>query len=399
VIVLVVILGFGGYLVFTQSGTAPAATAVVAAPDIPKPAAYAYVAPPGESALNISGSTDFPAANGTLGTGGGTAAVPIASISKLITALVILDRKPLTGTDAGPTLFFDKADVDLYDKYYVLGASVASMPNGSSMSEQDALEMMLIDSACNYAEAVSTWAFGSQTAFLAATKSWLAAHSLTSTKIFEPTGLDDRNVSTPADLIAIGRLALANPVVASIVAQPSANIPGVGEIGNTNDLLMTDGVNGIKTGTLDAGSDLLFSSTLAVPGSASLSVVGVDLEGASRGSVDSSAKSMLAGISSGFHQARVVKKGQSFGKYTTPWGDDATVVAADSASVLSWSDSAISSSVTTKHISTGVDGTVVGSVTVTAGPKKVTVPLVLDGDLAGPDVWWRFTHPFDRVKG
>jgi D-alanyl-D-alanine carboxypeptidase (penicillin-binding protein 5/6) len=124
-----------------------------------------------------------------------------------------------------------------------------------------------------------------------------------------------------------------------------------------------------------------------------MNVVGVILEGESRASVDSSVRGMLDGITAGFHTTRVVKTGQSFGSYTTPWGDDASVVAQQSASLQTWSDTPITSSVTTKHLSTADDGTVVGSVTYTAGPKKLTVPLVLSGGIAGPDAWWRFTHP------
>ena len=103
----------------------------------------------------------------------------------------------------------------------MLDATIAAMPTGSAMSEHDALETMLVASACNYAEAVSTWAFGSQGAFLSATKQWLAANGLTGTTIVEPTGISPRNTSTPSDLIAIGKLAAANPVIAQIVARRS----------------------------------------------------------------------------------------------------------------------------------------------------------------------------------
>ena len=103
-----------------------------------------------------------------------------------------------TRSDPGPTITFDKADHDLYDKYYVMGATIARMPTGSSMSLRDALATMLIPSASNYAEAVSTWAFGSQGAFLDAARRWLAAHGLTGTTIVEPTGISARNTSTPS---------------------------------------------------------------------------------------------------------------------------------------------------------------------------------------------------------
>lgn len=392
-IVLVVILAAGGYVALALARTPPAATAAVSAPGLPKPAAYVYTAPhAGESAVSVTGSA-FPAANGMLGAGGGTAAVPMASISKLITAMVILEKKPLAATDAGPTITFSKADSDLYDKYYVLNASVSSMKTGSAMTESDALKVMLIASACNYAEAVSTWAFGSQANFLAATTSWLAANSLADTRMVEPTGVDSHNVSTPANLVAIGRLALANPLVAAIVTQSQAQVANVGEIQNTNELLGTDGVDGIKTGTLDSGSDLLFSSTTKIAGTAPLSVVGVILGGSSRETVDADARQILASIRLGFHETQVISKDQVMGKYTTPWGDSAKVVAASTGTLLVWSDTAITSTVLTKHIAAATDGTTVGSITYTAGSQKVTVPLVLSGSITAPDWLWRVTHP------
>lgn len=393
-IALVVVLAVGGYVTATQLGTPPAATSAVSAPDIPKPAAFVYAAPSkGESQLDVAGSA-YAGANGTLGASGGTSAVPIASISKLITALVILDKRPLTGpSDAGPTLTFSKADSDLYDKYYVLNASVEPMKTNSAMSEQDALKTMLVASACNYAEAVSTWAYGSQSAFLSATKAWLAAHSLTSTTMVEPTGLDDRNVSTPANLVAVGRLALANPVIAAIVAMPAAQVANIGLLSNTNDLLGTSGINGIKTGTLDAGSDLLFSSSLTVDGGATLSIVGVILEGSTRETVDADAKAMLASVSVAYRSVRVATQGESIGKITTAWGQTATVKAQQSASLTAWSSAAVTSKVTMMRVSSAVDGDIVGTVTYTIGAKKVSVPLVLKGEISPPDWFWKLTHP------
>ncbi|MFW8746260.1 hypothetical protein, partial [Mesorhizobium japonicum] len=77
-------------------------------------------------------------------------------------------------------------------------------------------------------------------------------------------GIDDRDRSTPSDMIALGKLAEANPVIASIVSQGSLAVSSPAITGidtsNTNTLLGEYGVDGIKTGTLDAGSDLLYSS-------------------------------------------------------------------------------------------------------------------------------------------
>ena len=117
--------------------------------------------------ISVSGAEEYlpPEASGNWMASGGGEPRSIASITKLITAMVILSVKPLAGADdPGPDITFSKADHALYDKYYVLGATIAPMPAGITMSEHQALEAMLIPSASNYAEAMATWAFGSQSA-------------------------------------------------------------------------------------------------------------------------------------------------------------------------------------------------------------------------------------------
>ncbi|HEY0260085.1 MAG TPA: D-alanyl-D-alanine carboxypeptidase [Lacisediminihabitans sp.] len=399
---LVVVALIGGYVVATLSLPAGGATVDVALAKVEPPAAAALSLPAtGESEVSVTGTGDFQSTTGTkeiVASAGGTGPLPIASISKLVTALVILQAKPLGVGEAGPTITFDKADHALYDKYYVQQASIEPMDTGSVMSERDALETILVASACNYAEAVSTWAYGSQAAFLSATKKWLTAHGLTSTRLVEPTGVDARNVSTPADLLALGRLAMANPVVAAMVRLPSVAVGSIGPIAATNDLLGVDGVNGIKTGTL-VTTDLLFSAEVPVGLAFPVTVIGVVLGGDSRASVDADVRRLIASLESGFHDVPLIKRGQVFGRYTTPWGDDATVVAGTAASVFTWSSTPITSAITTKPVTTASDGTTVGRVRFAAGTSAVSVPLLLKGTIAGPDAWWRLTHPAAILGG
>ncbi|MDF2492938.1 MAG: pbpG 2, partial [Microbacterium sp.] len=106
----------------------------------------------GAAAISVSGADEFlgGGASGIWATSGTDEPRSMGSISKLITALVVLDARPLAdAADPGPTLTFDEADNDLYDKYYVMGATIAAMPTGSSMSQHDALAAMLIPSASN----------------------------------------------------------------------------------------------------------------------------------------------------------------------------------------------------------------------------------------------------------
>jgi D-alanyl-D-alanine carboxypeptidase (penicillin-binding protein 5/6) len=351
----------------------------------------------GASAISVAGADAYlgPAASGIWATSGAGEARPIASISKLITALVILDRRPLTNAeDPGPTITFDKADHDLYDRYYVLGATIVAMPTGSALSLRDALATMLIPSASNYAEAVATWAFGSQGAFLEATRRWLAANGLTGTTIVEPTGISARNTSTPTDLLSIGRLAAANPTIAALVATPSVTLPGLGTLYNTNGLLGSRGITGLKTGNLgDNTYNLLYTASLDVGAGAPLSVTGVVLGGASRESADASVVALLDSIRAGFHDVPVATAGQEVGSYSTPWGSTARMVVADDASLFTWSDTPIAVTMNTTVPESYEDGEVVGSVTFTAGPNTATVDVVIEGDIDPPTEWWRLTHP------
>lgn len=400
---LLVIVGLvGGYAALTLNASVAAASVTATRPvAAPGPTAALALPQGGEAAVSVSGADQYlgASASGVLASSGGNGALPIASISKLITAMVVLSAKPLGASGVGPTITFDKTDHALYDKYYVLNATIAAMPTGSSMSEHDALETMLVVSACNYAEAVSTWAFGSQAAFLSATRKWLSAHGMTGTRMVEPTGLDARNTSTPTDLITLGKLAMADPAIAGIVAKTALDVPNVPSTPNTNDLLGRDGVNGIKTGTLDtAGSDLLFSASVPVDGlTAPLAVIGVVLGGDSRSEVDGDVSAFIASLKAGFHQVPVATEGQVVGTYATPWGASAKMVVGRSASVFTYSDTAITSAMATTPLKTGRDGERVGTVTFTAGTSTAAVPLLIEGTITPPTTTWRLTHPQDLI--
>ncbi|MEP6843902.1 MAG: D-alanyl-D-alanine carboxypeptidase [Pseudolysinimonas sp.] len=403
-IVGVLVIAIATYVPLALTAPVGAAAATTDRPNAsPAPAAPLVMPPEGETAISVAGADAYlgPNASAILASSGSDGAVPMASISKLITAMVILNAKPLSSaTDPGPTITFSKADHALYDKYYVLNATIAAMPTGSSMSEHNALEAMLVVSACNYSEAMADWAFGSNGGFVSAAKKWLAANGLTHTTMVESTGIDARNTSTPSDLITLGKLAMANPAVAAIVAKTALDIPFLQGMPSTNTLLGTDGVNGIKTGTLtDSGSDLLYSATVPVAGlDTPLTIVGVMLGGASRESVNSDITNLIASLTAGFHEVPVAEDGEVVGTYSTPWGAHAQMVLATSGSVFTYSNTKITSTMTTTTLKTGKNGEKVGSVTWKAGASTVTVPIILQGSITAPTAWWRLTHPRDLWK-
>ena len=362
----------------------PTALAYSVEPQVPPSVTYP---PYGASGF---GAVGYP---GVLGSAGVTTSLPIASITKVITALVVLDAHPIAEGTEGATLTFDAQDLQFYDDQLAVDGTRQPVTPGTSLSQRDVIELMLMASANNYALSVARWAFGSTEAFAPAASTWLAEHGLTSTTILEPTGLSPSNVSSVVDLVELGKLALADPLVSQVVATPVVDIPGIGPVENRNDLLGVNGVDGIKTGTLDeAGSCLLFSADRQI-GSQTVTIVGVVLGGPDHDAVDVAVQQVLDQAYSGFREVEVIAKGTELATYATPWGDSAVAIADESATALVWADTAVMVTVDAASIHLADDGSAAGELDVAVGERTFSVPLVIRGTIDDPGPWWRLTHP------
>ena len=329
----------------------------------------------------------------TLGTGGAAEAAPIASITKIVTALVVLEAKPLALGDAGPNIDFTAKDVAIRDAYRAVNGATEPVTAGMVLSQRQVMDVMLIESANNYAESLATWAFGSVGEFLPVANAWLATNGLHSTTISDPTGMSPQNVSTASDLVTLGKLALANPVVAEIVGTATEAVPVLGEIENSNSLLGIDGIRGIKTGTLDeAGACLLFASDFVIGGE-TVTIVGAVLGGVNHRALNETVRVLLADVEESFHEVALTTAGESFGDYTTPWGETAALVAAEDSKVVVWADTPITTQTRVDAVSVAKKGTDVGEVTFTVAGETITVPLELASTIDDPGPWWRLTNP------
>jgi serine-type D-Ala-D-Ala carboxypeptidase (penicillin-binding protein 5/6) len=389
---LALVLATAFYLPITLLAPIGSTAAAIAPYDAPV-SAEAQLDFPGYGATAV-GAIGFP---GTLAESGSADPVPIASISKVITALVVLDRHPLELGEEGPTITFTSKDVQLYYSYLRDNGKIEPVRSGISLTQHQVMQLTLVASANNYAASLVNWAFGSEAEYAAAANAWLAAHGLTHTSMSDATGMSPQNTSTAADLVELGKLALSNPVVSELVSTKHISIPGVGEIDNTNDLLGENGVRGIKTGTLDeAGACLLFAADYQI-GSETVTVVGVMLGGKDHPSLDADIRALLGGVAAGFHEVDLVTAGQQFGSYTTIWGDSAQIVATQNASLLVWSATTITVLIEAHPLGLAEAGTDVGKLTFSAGSEVVTVPLEIDTTIDDPGPEWRLTHPGDLL--
>lgn len=386
---LAVLLGGLSYFPLTLLAPVGAISAEVVPYEVPAVAEPALDWP--SNAATAIGAVGVP---GVLASTGTEEPRAIASITKIITALVVLDKHPLADGEDGPAITFGWNDVRYYDDYYSVGGMVKPVRAGLTVSERELLQVVLISSANNYAKSLALWAFDSEAAFLDAARAWLDSHDLTTTAIYEPTGMDPRNVSTASELLTLAKLAIADPTVSQIVATPVASVPYIGEFENSNKLLGSLGIDGIKTGTLNAaGACLLFSSDFPV-GDSTVTIVGVALGGVDHKTQFPQVRDLMATVAAGFQQVELVQKGDVIAEYSSSWDGRAAAVAAEGYSQLVWGAPTIERSVTVDPIGLAVDGTAVGSLRLTVDGTVTDVPLELEGSMEDPGPAWRLSNPF-----
>ncbi|MCX8085302.1 MAG: D-alanyl-D-alanine endopeptidase [Rhodocyclaceae bacterium] len=118
------------------------------------------------------------------------AVVPIASITKLMTAMVVLDAQ----LDLHEILSIDEADID------TLKGTHSRLAVGTRLSREDMLRLALMSSENRAASALSRHYPGGRAAFVAAMNVKARALGLTDTRFADPTGLTPENVSSARDL-------------------------------------------------------------------------------------------------------------------------------------------------------------------------------------------------------
>ena len=179
--------------------------------------------------------------------------VPIASLTKLMTAMVVLDAKP----DMDAPISIDKVDVDL------LKHSTSRVPVGATISRRDVLQLALMSSDNRAAASLARTYPGGQGAFVAAVNAKIKALGMTQTVIEEPTGLSPHNQSTASDLVKMALAASTYPEIRRITTDTKdiIQINGRGvEYHNTNRLVGAKGweIGLSKTGfTTEAGRCLI----------------------------------------------------------------------------------------------------------------------------------------------
>lgn len=316
--------------------------------------------------------------------------VPIASVTKVITALAVLKQKPLKLGQPGPTINLDALDVASFEYYYRNNGSVSKVAAGATMSQYQVLQAMLIPSSNNMADSLVRWAFGSTENYLKYASQMVKQLGMSQTIVGSPSGFSTETTSTARDLVILGLAALKEPVIADIVATQETDLQVAGEVKSTNWLLGTDGFKGIKTGSTDAaGGCFLFAAERLVEGR-KVTLVGALLKAPSRNDALSDGHLLARTSDNAFKLVTPVRAGQTVGQYHLPWGGTATAIAKQDLSLLAWQGSqpAIIPSLQPLKPPAGSKESL-GSVSVSVNGQKASSPVVLKETVPGPSWRWR----------
>ena len=336
---------------------------------------------------------------GLLGTHGGSAPVPIASLAKIMTAYVVLGGHPLAAGGSGPAITVTAAGAAAYASDQRQGQSVV-VAAGEKLTERQALEAMLIPSGNNIASMLASWDAGSEGAFAAKMNARARSLGLRGTRYADASGADPATVSTASDQFRLTLRALQIPAFRQIVAMPQVTLPVAGVAYNVNSALGHDGIVGVKTGSgSPAGGCLSFAAIRAVAGS-QVTIVGVILsvqatsaQPSELGGVISAAENLLTSVGRDLEHAQVVRPGAVLGSVSSAWTAGPAAVAATGVSVTAWPGTPVTVSVTPRPLAHAISqGQPVAQATVTVGSDTSHITLDASQAAPAPSVRWLLTR-------
>ena len=236
---------------------------------------------------------------------------PIASATKLMTALLTLERADLD--DVFTAAPYSASAVE---------SKINLMP-GERMKVRDLLTALLLESANDAAATLAEGVAGSREAFVREMNRRAVELGLTDTSYANPIGFDDPdNHSSARDLAALARRLLRNREFARIVNLPMATLQSGARTRtiDTRNLLVQryPFVSGVKTGHTIGAGYVLVGAGAAGGGR----VITVTLGAPSEAARDTDTLAMLRWGLEQFHRQRVLRRGKPLATVDVNYRDD-----------------------------------------------------------------------------
>ena len=172
--------------------------------------------------------------------------VPIASITKIMTAIVCIDNIQ----DLSQTVKVNLAEVQ---KYYNDEYSVAGLRDSQEISYYDLIATMLIPSGADSAACIAINVFGDYSKFIEAMNEKAKEIGMNSTSFANPIGADDpNNYSTVYDVALMMKYALDNDIIKDLMSRYEYTIKD-GSITVHNALFVLANLYGVDVSKIAGG--------------------------------------------------------------------------------------------------------------------------------------------------
>ena len=187
-----------------------------------------------------------------------TEVLPIASITKLMTAMVVLDA----GLSLSEPIEINDADIDQ------LKGTGSRLALGTTLSREEMLQLALMSSENRAASSLARHYPGGEAAFVDAMNVKARLLGLWNTRFHDSTGLNPANVSSPRDLAKMVAASASYPLIREFSTAHERYVPVHGRMlrfGNTNSLVRSPEwtISVSKTGYIsEAGRCLVMQTWL-----------------------------------------------------------------------------------------------------------------------------------------
>ena len=324
---------------------------------------------------------------------------PTASVAKLITALMVLQKFPLAKGQQGNTFTITQKEMDIYYNYYSKNGSTSPFRLGEQINEYQLLQSMLIPSSNNAADSLAIWAYGSLSNYAQNANQFLKFNGINNTTVgSDASGYSPDTVSTPTDLLKIASLVAKEPVLMEIVGQKEALIPVGGIMYNYNSLLGKDGINGMKTGNNDeTGGVLVTSSDININGK-DITLLTSVMKATSLSAAITKNYDIVKQFRNNFSgSSEIIPFIKNANYYVIPWNKQKIELSIENIPDLqSLNSTDIKVSLSIDNISyKAKKGDEVGSLKITSSVPNVTetIKIYLASTPKSPSNFWLLTHP------
>ena len=340
----------------------------------------------GESAV---GTDKF----GVIASSADQTAVPIASLTKMMTAYIVLKTYPLKPGEDGPNLIINAQDEADYQNSLKNGGSVLTVAQGESLTERQLLEGLMLPSGNNIANTLGRWVSGTDTGFVTKMNEVAKSLGMNETYYADASGLNPSTVSNAVDQIKIAQAAMADPVFREIVAMPQATLPLAGTVYNVNWMLGKHGVVGIKTGSTSQAGGCFVSATPVGIGNEKhfiiAAVLGQKTAQSLQSALDANVK-ILDQVRNQFKLYPITQPVAGFGQISSAWDTTSDLKMTQPVQIFGYPGMKVA--LTIKDLKTQLPilaGENAATLTINSGPEVKSVQLQSAQQIDQPSLLWR----------